>query len=115
MNQEEYAEQAMITMFLQARERFGDAIKSYWFYESENCPSCGYKATLFKRDGKDLLSLNTFIYRERGVLIGYFLCGNCAQRVFRNAKKNPGVQISVHDRIEATLMAAYQKHMNSLM
>jgi len=73
MNQEEYVEQALISIFLQVQEHFGDAIKSY------------------------------------------FLCGNCAKRVFRDAKKNPGVQTSVHDRIEATLIAAYQKYMNSLM
>lgn len=114
MNEEEYAEQVLITMFLQAREQFGDAIKSYWFYDSDNCPSCGYKATLFKKDGKDSLSMNTFIYRERGVLIGYFLCGSCAKRVFRDAKKNPGVQTAVHAKIEKNLIAAYKQHMNSL-
>ncbi|MFO7684121.1 MAG: hypothetical protein R6X34_29160 [Chloroflexota bacterium] len=115
MNQEEYVEQALISIFLQVQEHFGDAIKSYWFYDSDNCPGCGYKLTIFKKDGKDSLSMNTFIYRQKGVLIGYFLCGNCAKRVFRDAKKNPGVQTSVHDRIEATLIAAYQKYMNSLM
>jgi hypothetical protein len=31
MNQEEYVEQALISIFLQVQEHFGDAIKSYFF------------------------------------------------------------------------------------
>ncbi|MBP6469078.1 MAG: hypothetical protein KBE23_02840 [Chloroflexi bacterium] len=115
MNQEEYIENVLISVFLQAREQFGNAIKSYWFYESDSCPSCGYKLTRFKKKREDMLSINTFIYRQRGVLIGYFLCGRCAQKVHLDAKRNPGVQTSVHDRIEETLVAAYHKHMNALM
>ena len=115
MDEDKYAEEVLITLFLQARAQFGDAIKSYWFHDSDNCPSCGYKVDIFKMKGKDSLSMNTFIYRQRGVLIGYFLCGRCAHKVFRDAKRNPGVQTSVHDAIERNLIAAYQKHMNSLM
>ena len=52
-----------------------------------------------------------FMYRERGVLIGYLLCGLCAQDIFKTSKKR---QTSMHDNIERNLISAYQKHLASL-
>jgi hypothetical protein len=64
--------------------------------------------------GKDALAINAFIYRERGVLIGYFLCEACAKTIFKEAQKNPFKQTPLHAEIEHNLIAAYHKHLASL-
>lgn len=101
-------------MFLQARSQFGNAIKSFWFHDKDACPGCSRNIDLMKVKGKDAMSLNAYIYRERGVLIGYFLCSRCAQKVFQGAKRNPGQQTSRHATIEINLAKAYRNHMNSM-
>jgi len=67
--------EAMNAMFEQAKAYFGSAVKSFWFHEGVICPAC-LKNEIgnvnFK--GKEALGLNAFMYRKRGVLIGYFLC-----------------------------------------
>ena len=103
---------ALAQMFLQAKAQFGDAIKSFWFYEDDPCPGCGREIDAAKFEGKDALSLNAFIYRERGVLIGYFLCGRCVKKLFNAAKRNPGKQISLHDKVETNLVRAYRQHLH---
>ena len=57
-------------MFKQARAQFGNAVKSFWFYEGELCPACSqHPIGVAKFEGKDALHINGFMYRERGVLI----------------------------------------------
>ncbi len=114
MDADEYINDALAQMFLQAHAQFGDAVKSYWFNDSGICPGCGRQAGPVKFKGKDAISLNAFIYREVGVLIGYFLCQRCLKEVFRTAKRTPGVQGPRHDAIEDNLRTAYQRHMSAM-
>jgi hypothetical protein len=110
-----YAHEALKKMFKQAKVQFGDEARGFWFYEDELCPGClesPIDAMKFK--GEDALSLNAFIYRERGILIGYFLCGLCAAYIFEHAERHPGVQTPLHGKIERNLIAAYHKHLSSL-
>ena len=101
-------------LFAQSHAQFGNAIKGYWFDESGRCPACSGAIEKFKMKGKDMLSLNAYIFRRKGILIGYFLCGRCAKRVFKDAKENPYRQTAVHERIEANLEKAYLTHMSSM-
>ena len=114
MDSNEPIDDALAQMFLQMHAHFGDAVKSYWFNDSGICPGCGRQVGKVKYQGKDVVSLNAFIYREVGVLIGYFLCQRCMKEVFRTAKQTPGVQGPRHDAIEANLRTAYQQYMNAL-
>jgi hypothetical protein len=99
-------------LFAQAQMQFGKAIKTYRFHDEETCPGCGRRINLSKANGEDVLSLNAFIYRERGVLIGYLLCSRCAKQVFRDNKRNPGQETSLHNTIEANLVIAYLRTLN---
>ena len=101
----------LAAMFEQAQMQFGDAIKSYWFYEPDPCPGCGGEIGAVHYKGRRNLSLNAFIYRKRGVLIGYFLCAKCAVQLFQAAEKNPGKQIPLHSKIEEALIKGYLKHL----
>ena len=103
---------ALAQMFAQAQMQFGKAIKAYRFHDDETCPGCGRRVDFMKVKGKNALSLNAFIYRERGVLIGYLLCGRCAKQVFRDNKRNPGQETSLHDTIEQNLIKAYLRTLN---
>jgi hypothetical protein len=86
----------------------GGLIRSRWFHTEEDCPGCGKKLTTMKVKGKNALSLNTFIFREHGVLIGYLLCGKCAKEVHK--KENAGIdKLPIHDAIEKTLKTSYLK------
>ena len=114
MNAQEKVEADLIQLFIQARAQFGDAVKAYWFNESERCPACSRPVDVFKMKGKESMSLNAFIYRQKGVLIGYFLCGRCAKQIFNDAKRNPYQQTAVHERIETNLKQAYIHHMSSM-
>jgi hypothetical protein len=96
------------TFYLQAKAQFGSAIQSYWLHDNNLCPGCGLHSTgEIKYKGKNALSLNAFIYRERGVLIGYFLCGTCAKYTLREAREHPYTQTPLHTTIEKNLIAAY--------
>jgi hypothetical protein len=109
------ADSLLSAMFMQAKAQFGDAIKSFWFYTGDLCPGClARPIDAMKIKGKDALSLNAFIYRPRGVLIGYFLCETCAKFIFKEAEKNPQKQTPLHTDIERNLSEAYQKHLSSL-
>ena len=114
MNPKESANDALAQMFAQMQAQWGNVAKAFWFSEEEACPGCGREIDAMKHKGKDALSLNVFIYRKTGVLIGYFLCGRCAKAIFRDAKQNPGVETWRHAAIEKNLIAAYHKHMNSM-
>jgi len=113
MSARDYAEASLAQLFAQARAQFGDAVKGFWFYDGEPCPGCGFPVDVMKYKGKDALSLNAFIYRPRGVLIGYALCGLCAQQIFQGAERNPRVQTPLHAVIERNLITAYRKYLNS--
>ncbi len=110
----EEVEDVLMQMFTQAHAQFGDAIKAYWFHDSDACPGCGRRIKPFRNKGKVSMSLNAFIYRERGVLIGYFLCDHCVKHIFQAAKKNPYQQTPRHAAIEANLIKAYKKHIYSM-
>jgi hypothetical protein len=109
------ADELLNTLFRQAKAQFGDAVKSFWFYEGDLCPGCMARPIgKIKFKGKDALAINAFIYRPRGVLIGYFLCETCASFIFKEAQKNPYKQTPLHGDIERNLAAAYHKHLASL-
>ncbi|MFZ1700338.1 MAG: hypothetical protein WBO10_08235 [Pyrinomonadaceae bacterium] len=93
-------------MFAQAQMRFGRAVKGHWFHDGDGCPGCGREIKAMKYKGKDALSLNAFIYREHGVLIGYLLCGKCGNKVIRATSQTP-----LHVEIEKNLKSAFVKHL----
>ena len=102
-------------MFAQAKAQFGSAVKSFWFYDGDLCPACNQREiNLLKINGQESLSLNAFIYRENGALIGYFLCAACAKQIFRDARKNPYTETAVHAAIEQNLIVAYHYYLKSL-
>jgi hypothetical protein len=104
----------MDKLFMQAKAQFGDAIKSFWFYDGDLCPACVQRSIgVVKFKGQDALAINAFIYRERGVLIGYFLCETCAAYIFDEAQKNPYKQTPLHADIERNLTDAYHKYLMS--
>jgi len=99
----------IINMF---KAQFGNAVKAYWWYDGELCPGCMSRpidATMY--EGKEALSINGFMYRERGVLIAYFLCGKCAGKLVAEKPTKP---TSMHKAIEDNLVSAYLAHVNSL-
>ena len=114
MNSEDVITQTMIKMFAQLHAQMGHALKGYWFYESERCPSCGRKAGPMRYQGKDALSINAYIYQRRGILIGYLLCGRCANAIHQAAKRRPGQQTAEHDDIEHSLNIAYEAHLRRM-
>ena len=102
-------------MFKQGKAQFGAAVKSSWLYNGDLCPGCSENPIgAIKYKGKDALAVNAFMYRERGVLIGYFLCETCANHIFKESKKNPYRQTPLHADIERNLIAAYHEHLGSL-
>ncbi len=102
-------------LFVQAKIYFGDIVKAFWFYDGDFCPGCMARPIgVIKVKGENALALNAFIYRPRGVLIGYFLCETCAGFIFKEAQKNPYQQTPLHARIEQHLIAAYREHLMSL-
>ena len=103
------AEEMLDQLFRQSQIRFGTAVKGSWFYDGD-CAGCGGKVTAMKfKGGDNNLSLNAFIFREHGVLIGYMLCGKCARYIFREAEKDPYTDTKLHATIEGNLKQAYLK------
>jgi hypothetical protein len=93
-------------MFQQARIRFGSAVRSRWLHSGDDCPGCGSEINVTKYKKKNCLSLNTYIYREHGVLIAYLLCSKCANQVIRATTNLP-----LHAEIEKNLEAAFIKQL----
>jgi len=94
------------------KAQFGSAVKAYWFYDGDLCPCClvhPISELIYK--GQKALSINAFMYRERGVMIGYLLCGHCGQQIMEQSKNGP---TSLHEAIEKNLTAAYLGYLNSL-
>jgi len=93
----------------QSKIQFGDAVESTWIYDRKNCPGCGKGASYKSRPGK-ALSINAFLYRPQGVLIGYILCKKCGVKVRRTTRK-----ALLHTTIEHTLSNAYLADADSLV
>jgi hypothetical protein len=108
------AEETLAQVFALSHAHFGDAVKSHWLHDGDGCPGCGREISAVRWKGQDVISLNTFIYRRRGVLIGYLLCGTCGEYVMR-AGQDPLVKhTELHDVIEQTLIQAYERYLRSL-
>jgi hypothetical protein len=98
----------LFVMYQRAKAQFGNAIQSFWFHDSDICPCCNLRPVgEIRYKGEKAVSLNTFIYRQRGVLIGYFLCETCAKQILKDAQKHPYTQTSFHTAIEKNLIAAF--------
>jgi len=109
------AEKILELMYTQGKAQFGDAVKSFWFYDGEFCPGCLARSIdKIKFKGKDALAINGFMYRPHGVLIGYFLCEVCANFIFKEAQRNPYKQTPLHTDIERNLAEAYHRYLSSL-
>ncbi len=107
---EEYAQAILETMYTQMKAQYGSAIKGRWFYSGAGCPGCGGKIDKFVFEGKEnAISVNGFIFRERGILIGYVLCGTCAKKVL-NAKREG----ALHKIIEGNLIDGYKGYLRGL-
>ena len=105
-------DELMREVYSQAKAQFGSVIKSYWFYDGGLCPGCTEPSDgTVKFKGKEALSLNAFVYRAEGVLIGYYLCENCTRQVHKAAQKNPYRQTPLHTQIEQHLIGAYHHFM----
>ena len=111
---EAYFDSLLKQFYQQAKAQFGNAVKSYWFDTGESCPGCGGEIDAMDYEGKEALSLNAFIYRERGVLIGYVLCGKCAGKIMWGAKLRPRKETELHATIEQNLIDNYKKYLRSL-
>ena len=104
-----YSPEGIIDMM---KAQFGNAVKAYWFYDGDLCPCCLTRPIdemMF--EGKKALSINAFMYRERGVLIAYLLCGKCAEKLVALSPKEP---TPMHKDIENNLVTGYLRHVNSL-
>jgi hypothetical protein len=109
------AEKILEMMYMQGKAQFGDAMKSFWVYDGDFCPAClARPIDKMKFKGKDALSINGFMYRARGVMIGYFLCDTCANYIFNETEKHPYQQTSLHTGIEQNLRNAYDEFLSSL-
>lgn len=96
----------MDMLYAQAQMRFGSLIKGRWFYDGDDCPGCGKKIGAMKYKGKDALSLNSFIFRDHGVLIIYLLCGKCGNKVIKATTNTP-----LHSEIEKNLKQGFIKQL----
>jgi len=98
-------------LYRQAQIQYGSAIKGKWLHDGDGCPGCGKDITTTKWKKKKALSLNAFIYREHGVMIGYLLCGTCAHVIHSEGQKGEYKKLPIHDEIEKNLKAAFVKHL----
>lgn len=97
-------------LYLQAKMHFGDVVKGRWFHDADGCPGCGRKIGAMKYKGQNAVSVNTYIYRDHGVLIAYLLCGKCARKIMRDAQTiPPGQKTPLHIEIEKNLKEAFVK------
>jgi len=116
MNNE--SENLVDTYLNMMKAQFGNAVKSFWFYEGDRCPCCGKINRLDEMTERERrVSLNGFMYRARGVLIGYVLCMPCATAVMAACQEKTARltgTTSLHQKIEQNLILAYQRYMSSL-
>lgn len=109
------AEGVLKLMYEQGKAQFGNAMKGFWLYADDLCPAClQNSAGEVNFKGEKSLSINGFMYRERGILIGYFLCEICSLFIHEHAQKHPYQETPLHTKIETNLKEAYQRHLSSL-
>ncbi|MDP1548103.1 MAG: hypothetical protein Q8L87_18990 [Anaerolineales bacterium] len=109
------AEGVLKLMYEQGKAQFGSAMKGFWLYTDDLCPAClKNSAGEVNFQGEKALSINGFMYRERGILIGYFLCEICTLFIHEHAQKHPYQETPLHTKIETNLKEAYQRHLSSL-
>lgn len=101
-------EELMDAMFRAAKMQFGQAARSMFMYREKDCPGCSGIMKPARSKGKDLLSLNTFFYREHGVIIAYMLCGKCAKQAIKLSETATGTT-PLHQEIEANLKNTFLK------
>lgn len=102
-------------MYRDLKAQAGEDIRGFWLYDGDACPGCGFPIDAMIYQGRQALSLNMFIYRQRGILIGYLLCGRCARQIFDAVAANPGIQTTpLHPIIEQNLIKAYHRYLASL-
>lgn len=93
------------------KAQFGHIAKAVWVYDGDLCPCCMARPIdVMIYQGKEALSINAYMYREKGALIAYLLCGECANSVITQKTD----QTEFHAAIEENLKAAYLKHMYSM-
>ena len=113
MDTNQQADALLAQMLATAKAQWGNAIKSAWFYASDACPGCGRRLDAVRFKGSNALSLNGFIHRKPGVLIGYTLCSRCVKVVMEAGKKFPPEQTPLHTTIETNLISAYERYRKS--
>ena len=100
------------------KDQFGHVAKSFWFYDGDLCPCClANPIDEMIYQGKKAVSINGFMYRGKGVLIGYPLCGKCANEIMvkcRDKRAQAAGKTDMHDGIEHNLISAYQRFISSL-
>lgn len=103
-------EDALVELFAKCKERYGDEIENFWFYEGEKCPCCNKRKIDALTMGKDsALSLNAFMYWDMNTLIGYLLCSRCITDLFRGNDS----QKKMYGHLEQNLKDAYHDHLKS--
>ena len=95
----------MDDLYEMAKLQFGDVVKARWFHKEDACPGCGKKINAMKYKSQSAMSVNTFIYRDRGVLIVYLLCGKCGKQVIKATENLP-----LHAEIEKNLKSSYLRY-----
>jgi hypothetical protein len=109
------AEDVLKMMYAQGKAQFGAAVKGFWLYDGDLCPACLQNPIgVVNFKGKEALSINGFMYRERGILIGYFLCEVCTLFIHEQAQKHPYQETPLHAKIEANLKDAYHRYLSTL-
>lgn len=104
MEEQNPLKDAIDTLFLNALDRYGDAIEKFWIYESEVCPCCNTsQIDSLEIEGENKVSVNSYIYRDLNVLIAYFLCSKCITKLLKKGKK----AVQEYAEIEETLKKAY--------
>ena len=94
------------------KAQFGSAVKQYWVHAEMVCPGCGKPIDEFIVNNQRAVSVNGFMYREKEVLIAYFLCEACAKEIFAQSHKYE--KTTRHELIEQTLKEAYQRYLAGL-
>ncbi|MEW5828750.1 MAG: hypothetical protein AB1846_07655 [Chloroflexota bacterium] len=108
------AEDVLKLMYAQGKAQFGNAMKGFWLHDGDLCPACLQNTIgMVNFKGKEALSINGFIYRERGILIGYFLCEICTLFIHEQAQKHPYQETPLHKKIETNLKEAYHRYLSS--
>jgi len=93
-------------------KQFGDAVKGVWVYAEDLCPACHVNdISEFYVKGQRAVSINAFMYRVKGVMIAYLLCGDCAEQIHAST---PYKKTSLHANIETTLIQAYERYLASM-